>query len=563
MDEKTPGKIVGLRARAEAALQAAPDTPDSLSSADMRQLLHELQVHQIELELQNEELRHSQDALEESRKRYMQLYHRAPVGYIVLNRVGIIKQANATFAVMTGMADAVNNVSGRPFADFLVPDDRRIFLARLKSFFKHPGEKQMQVRFGDSRQTRLIVSLEAAPLTEIPAAQDYADGEFFVVVSDITERAQAQAALQESEERWRDYVLYAPIGVIVADGEGLVQEVNPALSRLAGLDSAALLGKKVIDLYPDQERGAVMAIYQLLKLEGEAHGQLSYRHPRGEERRWAIAAARISEESSISFVEDITERLQLEAQRQTLQKQVNQLAKADSLGRMAAAIAHNFNNMLTVVVGNLEIGIDQLAGGPGTNTLRNSLQAAWKASELSRAMLTYLGQSSENREEFALGRFCAAQLLRLARAKPVAVRMVEEIATEGPIVLASIREMEQVVSHLLANAWEACADRPGKVTVRVGSVEPGGIIGSHRQPLNWQPGASLYAFLEVGDSGGGIAPADQERLFDPFFSTKFTGRGMGLPVVLGIVRAHGGVITVTSRLGVGTTIRVYLPAERR
>jgi PAS domain-containing protein len=139
-NEDTNHDIDALRKRAEALRHSLPDAASEMPPADeYRQIIQELQIHQIELELQNEELRNTQRALEESRTRFMQLYHNAPVGYVVLNSAGMITEANATFADMVNRDRA--RLLGKPFADFLFLEDRAIFLARSKAFFKHPEGK--------------------------------------------------------------------------------------------------------------------------------------------------------------------------------------------------------------------------------------------------------------------------------------------------------------------------------------------------------------------------------------------------------------------------------------
>ncbi len=181
-----------LRARAEAALGAIAEGAAG-APADLSKLLHELQVHQVELELQNEELRRSQDALEESRGRYMRLFHQAPVGYLILDRVGMIRQANATFAAMVAPGGG-DGVVGRAFTDFLPVEDQRLFLARLKSFFKHPVDKEMQLRLVTAAGTSLVVALTAGSMEFVEQEQERG-GEIFVVVSDISQRARADEKL--------------------------------------------------------------------------------------------------------------------------------------------------------------------------------------------------------------------------------------------------------------------------------------------------------------------------------------------------------------------------------
>jgi signal transduction histidine kinase len=121
--------------------------------------------------------------------------------------------------------------------------------------------------------------------------------------------------------------------------------------------------------------------------------------------------------------------------------------------------------------------------------------------------------------------------------------------------------MREVLTHLVTNAWEAGGADRGETQVTVKVVTSADVSLAHCVPPDWQPLESAYACLEVVDHGSGIAEADIEKLFDPFYSTKFTGRGLGLAVVLGIVRSHGGAVTVESTPGSGSAFRVYLPVS--
>jgi CheY-like chemotaxis protein len=120
-------------------------------------------------------------------------------------------------------------------------------------------------------------------------------------------------------------------------------------------------------------------------------------------------------------------------------------------------------------------------------------------------------------------------------------------------------QMHQIFSNLVTNAWESISDKKGTITLSVKTVSATDISLSHRFPINWRPKETLYACLEVTDTGSGIANEEIEKVFDPFFTTKFVGRGLGLAVVLGIVGAHGGGITVESKLGQGSVFQIFLP----
>jgi CheY-like chemotaxis protein len=142
---------------------------------------------------------------------------------------------------------------------------------------------------------------------------------------------------------------------------------------------------------------------------------------------------------------------------------------------------------------------------------------------------------------------------------PTTVTFASECPDPGPVISADANQIQEILSCLIANAQEALGDAKGSIRFAIGIHPAAEIPAVHRFPVDWQPRAQAYASMEVADDGSGIPSADMEKLFDPFFSTKFTGRGLGLSVVLGLVQAHGGAVTVRSELGRGSLFRVYFP----
>ena len=253
---------------------------------------------------------------------------------------------------------------------------------------------------------------------------------------------------------------------------------------------------------------------------------------------------------------------QAEVEKAELEAQNRQLQKAESLGRMAGAIAHHFNNQLGVVIGNLEMAINALPQSEEpVSKLTAALQAAAKAAEMSGLMLTYLGQASAKLEYLDLAEVCLRSLPILQTAVPVNVTLETELSSPGTDISGNGNQIQQVLTNLVTNAWEAVGESRGEIHLGVKKVLPADIPAAYRFPRNWQPREAAYAGLEVSDTGCGIADDDIEKLFDPFFSTKFTGRGMGLAVVVGIVRSHKGVVTVESKPGQGSTFRVFFPVS--
>jgi PAS domain S-box-containing protein len=255
---------------------------------------------------------------------------------------------------------------------------------------------------------------------------------------------------------------------------------------------------------------------------------------------------------------DITERKRMEDEKAKIDAQHRQLQKAESLGLMAGAIAHHYNNLLMAVMGNLELAMMGMPQGSGTSeNLTEAMHAARKAAAVSGLMLTYLGYAPGRREPLDLSAVCASSPFRDAMPKYVVLE--SDLPHPGPYIAANLAQIQQVLTNLATNAWEACGEEGGVVRLSVKTVAREDIALTNRVPIDWQPQDVSYACLEVTDTGSGIATGDIEKLFDPFFSTKFTGRGMGLAVVLGIARAHDGVVTVLSAPGRGSTFRVFFP----
>ncbi|MFH0996652.1 MAG: ATP-binding protein [Pseudomonadota bacterium] len=245
---------------------------------------------------------------------------------------------------------------------------------------------------------------------------------------------------------------------------------------------------------------------------------------------------------------------------QKLEIQYRQLQKAESLGRMAGAIAHHFNNMIGAVIGNLELaGMNLPPGSEAHKNLTQAMMASRKAAEVSSLMLTYLGQTPGKHEPLDLSETCRSGLSMLRAVTPNNVIVEPGLPSPGPTILANTNQMHQALTNLLTNAWESIGDHRGTIGLTIKTVSPADIPALHRFPIDWQPRSISHACMEVTDTGCGISDKEIEKIFDPFFTTKFTGRGLGLPVVLGIAGSHGGGVTVKSEPGRGSVFSVFLP----
>jgi len=257
---------------------------------------------------------------------------------------------------------------------------------------------------------------------------------------------------------------------------------------------------------------------------------------------------------------DITVSKKADKEKEILEAQNRQLHKFESLRRLAGAIAHHFNNQLGVVIGNLEMAIDELPFGDILHeNITAAMEASSKAAQMSSMMLTYLGQSFDKREPLDISYTCLRGIPMLNAVMPGNVAMKTDLPSPGPIIMGNTSEIQQVVNNLIINAWEAVGKDSGTVSLSIKTVTSAEIPTVHRAPVDWQLPDKTFACFEVTDTGCGIEDNDIEKLFDPFFTTKLPGRGMGLAVVLGIVKAHNGVITVKSKPGSGSTFLVFFP----
>ena len=383
----------------------------------------------------------------------------------------------------------------------------------------------------------------------------------------ITERKLAEEAYKDSEFKYRSLIEHSSDVVFCVDRNGEYKFVNQVFASTFGKTPDYFLGKTFWDIYPKEHADFRQAASSRVFETGESQS-VEVVVPLPDRTLYFIANANPVRDKTgnvllnLTHATDITAFKRIEAEKVELEVQTRQLQKSESLGRMAGAIAHHFNNQLHAVMGNLEIAMDDPPLGVNSNkNLVSAMQAARKAADVSRLMLTYLGQSPGNQEPIDLSETCRQSQTMLQAATPRGIIINAELPPSGPVIRADTNQMQQVLTNLITNAWESISDNRGAIGLTVKTVSHEDIPTANRFPIDWQPQSIPYTCLEVSDTGHGISDRDIEKIFDPFFTTKFTGRGLGLPVVVGIVKAHGGGITVESEPEQGSTFRIYLPVS--
>ncbi len=382
-----------------------------------------------------------------------------------------------------------------------------------------------------------------------------------VTFIDVTDRKRAEEAAWRSQERFRTLVESWPDHIVVVDPEARILFLNR--SGVEGARAEDLLGRTCFELSPPSTHEAMRAAITAAFERGEP-SRFSGDDTFG--RSWESQviplrddAGRVSQAMFVSS--DTTDRRRAEEERRRLDQSLMEAQRLGSLAVFAGGIAHDFNNLLVGIRGNLELA-QQRAGpaGPVRPLLEDARRAATHASELIDQLLAYSGQRSAPAEALDVNTLAEdmAQLARATVAKDAALRL--QLAPALPAVEGDATQVRQVLMNLLSNAAEARGGPGGTVSLRTSVADLDQVRAMANALAPVQPTVGAYVVVEVHDDGAGMTPETRARIFDPFFSTKFTGRGLGLAAVMGIVRAHRGAIGVESAPGAGSTFRVALPA---
>ncbi len=383
--------------------------------------------------------------------------------------------------------------------------------------------------------------------------------------SEVQERRRVSAELQQSQALLQSFLDHVPASLGVQDLEGRFVLVNEQLLHSLGLSSPAqILGQTPSAFFPEsialtaqQERlhiqctGATV-IREYGELASDGRVMLAHSFPIRDANGTIIAVGHIAM--------DITTQKRAEEARLNLERQLLEAQRRESIGLLASGIAHDFNNLLTIIQGHAELTLCDL---PVASPLRENVAAivhgVQRAADLTAQMLAYAGKGRFVVQPLQLN--CLIQeiagLLRASITRHATVHY--QLAAALPPIEADAAQIRQVVLNLLVNASEALLEQAGQITV-VTLAEDLSATRLNELILGADLPPGHYVRMSVTDTGCGMDEATRARMFEPFFSTKFTGRGLGLAALQGIIRSHHGAIEVLSTPGQGTTINVWLPA---
>jgi PAS domain S-box-containing protein len=443
-----------LRTRAEAALRVTRSDVRSMSPTELQRVIHELQIHQIELEMQNETLRVTQRELEQSEERYRELFDSGPMGYVSIDAMGRVVSVNQAALLLLGLERA--KLLGKRLAQLFTRQDRQCLEECIRNASTGArGELRLPTRGAPARYAQVEVSA-------VPSRP----GACLIGLVDCTDRKLHAQAL-----------------------EALNQEIATRNQQLQA---------------------------------------------------------------------EIASRNESETRQRALELRLREARRLESLGLLSAGIAHDFNNLLVSVLGNADVLLrtPKLPDG-ARHGLRLIKRASSQASDLTRQLLVFAGRGQVTPTAVSLPKLVAENMELLRTRVPAGVQLQAQLAGHVPEIAADCGQLNQLIINLITNAIEAL-DGPGAITVTTTAKRlDAEDLATFQHHHTASPGD--YAVLQVRDSGPGIDEATLARMFDPFFSTKFTGRGLGLSSVLGIVQAHHGALGVRTALGAGTCFEIALP----
>jgi PAS domain S-box-containing protein len=497
----------------------------------------------------------AEEALRESEERYKALFERSNDCIYINDFEGNFIDANPAALELLGYRK--EEIQSLNFASLLSEDQ----LSKAFELMQEVIRTGFMKKLGEYRLKRKDGTFVDA---EIKTSVIHRHGKPYAVqgvARDVTERKRADEALQKSEERYRDLYENAPIAYFSARTvDASLIRFNSAAMELTGYNRDEGLNLTVFDLYSDMEedRAKAYALYERLK-RGESirDEELRVKHKSGRHLWVSYSVEPVRDENgnvieSRSMFVDISERKRLQLQLQESQKM-------EAIATLAGGIAHQFNNALFVIKGNIDLMKLGLVNKEGISDWTNQITGSVsRMTGLTSQLLAYAKGGKYAAKIMSLRNFIKDALPLLEYIVRPSVTITYDLSDEDTNIYADQTQIQMVLSAILANASEAVEDK-GHIRIAVGNAMLTEDAGNACQGLN--PGK--YACLVISDNGKGMDENIKSRLFEPFFTTKFQGRGLGMAAAYGIIKNHDGWMSVDSEPGKGTSVTILLPLQEQ
>jgi len=485
-------------------------------------------------------------AVRESEERYRELFERGSDLLCFHDLEGGLIDTNLAFKKQYGWdADDFAHMNLRD----LIPERYRHEFEDYLKRVQENGQDEGLMRVTDKNGREFIIEYNNSLVYDAKGAPTGVRGS----ARDITERIQAEKALQKSEERYRELVEDINDVLFTTDETGVITYISPGIESILGYSASEGVGHSFAEfVHPDDLPGLVKRFEEVLSgnLEPTEYRLLT----KSGEPRWVRTSSRPAVNAGRvvglrGLLVDITESKRLQAQLQETQKM-------EAIATLAGGIAHQFNNALSSITGYTELlEMDYPQDEKITGYTENMKQSAHRMAHLTDQLLAYARGGKYNPEILSLNSSVKDTIALLKHTHDPLVNVETDLPLDVMKIEADSTQIEMALSAIVANSNEAM-EGPGRIRISTRNMDLDQEFIKDHQGL--KPGP--HVCLSIEDDGTGMDEETRDRIFDPFFTTHFIGRGLGMASVYGVIKNHDGSVIVESELGKGTVVRIYLPA---
>ncbi len=468
---------------------------------------------------------------------------------------GIFRAINNALAQKLGYSphEIINKKS---FLEFLAPESLELVKTRYEARIRGediPSHYEMYIINKAGKRIVLEAYIQRIIYDGSPATMG-----FYI---DITQRKLLEEEMQSNLRTQKELITalnYAPEAIIITDPKGVVRYVNPAFTTITGYTFGEIVGKKISILKSDEYPiGFYRKMRAVITAGKKWEGKLTGKRKDGSLYKTSLVIAPVFDESGrisayIGIMRDVTKE-------EKFNEQMFHTQKMDAMGLLASGIAHDFNNILGGILGYVELLKVKTKDEEVKKILSSIEKAGDRAKELIDKLLFFSRKNKGEKESVDVNIHVKNVIDIISRTMPKNVKIELDLDEESPLYIkGNATQMEQVIMNICINAFQAMEKEGGELTVQTKKFFPDDeFLSSHYGFENRE-----YVLLSISDTGCGMDEETKKRIFDPFFSTKKNGTGLGLSTAYAIVESFGGRIVVYSEKGKGTTFNIYLPREK-
>ncbi len=446
---------------------------------------------------------------------------------------------------------------GSHFSTYIHPDDLSAVnqsFQDIKSNHLYPSEYRIRSKAGDYRWVRTFSRISKA------GDSDSIQG----VLIDITDNKLNEEALKKSEDRFKSIFENANDGILIVDSNQKIVQCNKKMSTLLGYSENEILSLSITDIHPREHFDFIVEqVNKMVNREISLITNIPVLKKNGEKFFVDISSSLIELEGNtyvMGLFRDVSELKEAQDARQELENQLLQAQKMQAIGTLAGGVAHDFNNILSPIIGHSELLLlDLEENSSSKESVKEIYGSALRAKELVHQILTFSRQEKDETKLIKIQPILNEVIKMIRATLPTTIDISSEIDPDCGAINANPTQIHQLIMNILTNAYHAIGDAVGEIKIRLSAAQ---LNESDLPREGMQPGE--YNCLLISDTGAGMDAATQQRIFEPFFTTKKKGKGtgMGLAVVHGIVENMKGYIHVESAPDKGTEFKFYLPVAK-